>query len=101
MALLKKIETNTGVSPEYWRILGVKTFNGVSAIQIEVAAYLNLGARIDNHDFISKKTFDIETKILISGENEDLRYLELPENPIVLGYEVLKRHDFFSNSEDI
>jgi hypothetical protein len=102
MALIKQSIQPTGISPEYWRILSVKYFNGSDSMEVEIGCYLDADARQANKSLVVRKTYQLQSTIIESNDEGEVIDSYTPEhsNPVELGYLLLKNHRDFIGAED-
>ena len=93
MALIKEKELKNCVVIKYWRIFSVELNKDFTVTEIKVMGYLDKPAREANKNPVEVQSFTV-SKIELS--DLDL----LGNNPYKLGYEELKKEQFFEGAID-
>ena len=104
MALEKTIQSDSGVSSNYWKITSVKidySYSNNVKVDIFLDGYLNSQTRNDNYSETTRKFYTILNPVNFTvlcgtdGKNNN------SNNPLKLSYDYVKTLDEFQGSIDV
>lgn len=104
MALEKTIQSDSGVSSDYWKINSVKidySYSSNVRIDILLDGYLNSQTRNDNYSPTTRKSYTlvnpIDFTVLCGTDGKN----NISNNPLKVSYDYLKTLDEFQGSIDV